>query len=181
MDLVQQKKRLRREMKEIMGFITRKSERSEDLLRAVLESMILQNVQSVSIFITLDDEVDTLPIVQYCWDNKITVTVPEFIERANEGFKLREWKRNDHLYETQYGIFHPKNGKTVPLSKVDLAFVPGMAFSSNGNRLGRGKGFYDRMLSEFTGKTVGLCFREQIKEAIPVGDRDIKVDAVISC
>jgi 5-formyltetrahydrofolate cyclo-ligase len=181
MDLVQQKKRLRKEMKEIMSFIVNKTERSEELLMTLIQKDVLKSVKIISIFITLDDEVDTLPIVQHCWENGITVTVPEFQHATPDGYVLRQWKKNDHLYETQYGIFHPKNSKVFPLEKIDLIFVPGMAFSKDGLRLGRGKGFYDRMLSMFEGKTVGLCFKEQIKEKIPSDQRDVVIQEVLSC
>jgi len=181
MDLVSKKKRLRQEMKQIMGFIVNKSERSQHLLEVLLERDLLQGVKSISIFITLEDEVDTLSIVEHCWKNKIVVTVPEFVETNKNGFVLRQWGKSDHLFETQYGIFHPRNSKIIALDKVDLIFVPGMAFSKDGKRLGRGKGFYDRMLKLFDGKTIGLCFKEQIKAEIPVGDHDVKVDEVITC
>jgi len=181
MDVTQQKKRLRKEMKEIMSFITHKTERSEEMLKVLLEKKIFQNVQMVSIFITLDDEIDTMPIVEYCWEHGITVTVPEFQPPDRHEFVLRDWKKDDHLYETHYGIFHPKNSQTHSLSDIDLIFVPGMAFSKEGRRLGRGKGFYDRLLALFEGKSIGLCFKEQIKEKIPCGERDMRVSEVIAC
>ncbi|MGE3278350.1 MAG: 5-formyltetrahydrofolate cyclo-ligase [Candidatus Altimarinota bacterium] len=181
MELVQQKKRLRQEMKEIMGFVTDTSERSVQLLENVLKAKLLKKGQLVSVFVPMEDEVDTIPLVEYCWENGISVSVPEFQSQRQDPFILRNWERSDHLYETQYGIFHPRNSKTFTLEEVDLVFVPGMAFTKKGVRLGRGKGFYDHMLSQYDGKKVGLCFQEQIKENIPFDERDVLVDVVIAC
>lgn len=181
MELAHQKRRLRLEMKEIMGFITGRSERSEALLNEILDAQILNKVSLVVVFIPMENEVDTLPLVEYCWNNNITVTVPEIIQNHHERFVLRQWKRKNHLFESKYGIFHPQNSQVYELSKADVVFVPGLAFSSKGDRLGRGMGFYDRMLSSYQGKKIGLCFQEQIKESIPSDGRDVILDQVITC
>lgn len=58
--------------------------------------------------------------------------------------------------------------------------VPGRAFDLNGNRLGRGKGFYDRYLTNFTGRIVGICFEEQIIEAVPTESFDQRVELILT-
>ena len=63
---------------------------------------------------------------------------------------------------------------------VDVAVVPGMAFDSRCNRLGRGKGYYDRMLPKLSNAyKIGMCFDFQKLPGIPADDHDIKVDEVI--
>ncbi len=65
-------------------------------------------------------------------------------------------------------------------SAVDLAVVPGMAFDKSGNRLGRGKGYYDRLLPLIGYKyKIGICFPFQFLDSIPVEPTDIPVDEVI--
>jgi 5-formyltetrahydrofolate cyclo-ligase len=77
------------------------------------------------------------------------------------------------------GIREPV-GEASP-GRLDLIVVPGLAFTANGNRLGRGGGFYDRFLSTIPGPTVkvGVCFAFQLLLEIPVESHDIKVDAVV--
>jgi 5-formyltetrahydrofolate cyclo-ligase len=64
--------------------------------------------------------------------------------------------------------------------KIDLVIVPGMAFDSKGNRLGRGGGFYDRLLPTLSCPKVGVCRNHQFVEEVPVQSWDQKVDIVVT-
>ncbi len=68
----------------------------------------------------------------------------------------------------------------IPLSEIDLLVVPALAFDRAGNRLGRGGGFFDRVLEKFTGVSVGLAFDFQMLEKIPTEDFDQKVNLVLT-
>ena len=153
-----------------------------EILEQLKKSKLLQNVQFVSVFISLPDEVETQAIVEYCWENDIIVGVPE-LHHTGEGQKIdiRQWNEHDELMEVHHGIKHPRSGKLYTLKDVELVFVPGLAFSEDGQRLGRGMGFYDRLITQCEGKTIGLCFKEQIQSEIPLEDHDQKVDQVLTC
>ena len=77
------------------------------------------------------------------------------------------------------GIREPVRG-AIP-ERLDLIVIPGLAFTADGNRLGRGAGFYDRFLSTIPGYTVkvGVCFAFQVLLEIPVECHDVKVDALV--
>ena len=83
-----------------------------------------------------------------------------------------------------YGIIEPDPGSwdRASLSEVDLALIPGLAFDSKGGRLGRGKGFYDRLLGhpEFRGIKAGLAWDWQIVAEVPCGCDDIPMDLVVT-
>lgn len=64
-------------------------------------------------------------------------------------------------------------------AKIDLAIIPGMAFTPQGDRLGRGKGYYDRLLPQLTCPLIGLAFPFQMVDSIPTEDHDVKMDEVI--
>lgn len=88
------------------------------------------------------------------------------------------WEKNG------YGIFEPplEGSKPYPISQMDVIFVPGVAFSEDGKRIGRGKGFYDRLLSEAPqALKIVLAFDFQIvKEEIPQQPHDQKVDWILT-
>jgi 5-formyltetrahydrofolate cyclo-ligase len=68
----------------------------------------------------------------------------------------------------------------VPPNRLDFAIVPGVAFTLEGRRVGRGKGHYDRLLSSVGGVKCGVAFDEQIVEAIPVEPHDVRMDWIVT-
>ncbi len=74
------------------------------------------------------------------------------------------------------------SSRWLEIGDVDLVLVPGLAFDPNGNRLGRGKGYYDRLLSQSSSRTalVALAFEEQILERLPVEPHDVKMDYIVT-
>ncbi|HEY1489955.1 MAG TPA: 5-formyltetrahydrofolate cyclo-ligase [Verrucomicrobiae bacterium] len=68
----------------------------------------------------------------------------------------------------------------IPLNKFDLVLVPGMAFDLHGNRLGRGRGFYDRILAEASGIKCGVAYDIQLQESIPTEPHDAGVDFIFT-
>jgi 5-formyltetrahydrofolate cyclo-ligase len=82
--------------------------------------------------------------------------------------------------ESFFGILEPKTGKLVDPAEIDFAIIPGVAFDKKGNRLGRGKGFYDRTLHKLTRAIkVGIAYEFQLIDSVPVSEHDIPVDKVI--
>ncbi len=67
-----------------------------------------------------------------------------------------------------------------PVVIPDVIILPGLAFSKSGERLGRGKGFYDKYLSNFSGVKVGVCFSDQLEEEIPTESHDIVLDYIVT-
>ncbi len=90
-----------------------------------------------------------------------------------------------------YGILEPKkiSGRLMKRSRVELMLIPGIAFDARGNRLGRGKGYYDRFLKSWAGKakTVGVALAEQVMPRVPAGKNDFPLQylvhpaGIISC
>ncbi|MBI1769462.1 MAG: 5-formyltetrahydrofolate cyclo-ligase [Bacteroidetes bacterium] len=86
------------------------------------------------------------------------------------------------LGKNQWGILEPISGEKTPTDKIDLVIVPLLAFDKNSNRVGYGKGFYDRFLKEcrMDCKKIGLSFFEPIDELIQVDQYDIPLDVIIT-
>jgi 5-formyltetrahydrofolate cyclo-ligase len=68
----------------------------------------------------------------------------------------------------------------VPLNQLDFLLVPGVAFDRSGRRLGRGKGFYDRLLAGVTGMKCGVAWDEQIVHELPAEPHDIAMDLMLT-
>ena len=175
------KAQLRQQLKKVLKVISGRKLRSENLVDVVIDEGLLDDVLFVSVFSSLPDEVDTLPLVQECWKRGIKVCVPIFDRMMKDKpDTLREWVFDASLTETHYGVQMPEFGPTHKIQEMDLILVPGMGFTEEGHRIGRGKGFYDRFLSGFTGKKVGIAFKEQLLEKLPVEGHDIILDQVIT-
>ena len=78
----------------------------------------------------------------------------------------------------EFGVLLPTPPADAPETKPHIVLVPGLAFTRTGDRLGRGKGFYDRYLANYPGIKIGLAFREQLLEDIPTEAHDVPMDLV---
>ena len=88
---------------------------------------------------------------------------------------------SEGLKEGYFGIMEPIAATPVAPSEIDVMVVPGVIFTREGARCGRGKGFYDRYLANegFRAYTIGVCYPCQIVEELPTEEHDRKVDKVI--
>lgn len=83
----------------------------------------------------------------------------------------------------ELGAFHieePSGNDTIDVDNIELIIVPAVAYDRRGNRLGRGKGFYDRLLQESKATKIGVAYEFQIYDELPVEPHDVPVDLVIT-
>ncbi len=78
------------------------------------------------------------------------------------------------------GFLEPKNGEVIKTSDIRGFIVPGIAFDLNGNRLGRGQGYYDRTLKNFKGFVYGVCFHTALKDQVPTEEHDLKCHLIMT-
>lgn len=112
-------------------------------------------------------------------DKEIVVSKSDFDTRQMTHFLLTE---NTRLKPNEYGIPEPVNGLKVPVEMIDVVFVPLLAFDVLGNRVGYGKGFYDKFLAGCKPGTVkiGLSFFEAVDAVHDVFESDIKLDYCVT-
>ena len=79
-----------------------------------------------------------------------------------------------------YGIDTPVSGDTLPPGELDLALIPGIAFDRNGNRLGFGKGYFDRFLARCRCPFIGLAYELQLVDAIEARPHDVPMDRIVT-
>lgn len=126
----------------------------------------------------LRDEVQIEPLIER-WVNLKKILLP-VIEGSSLKLKLYEG-RETMVTNSLYGIKEPTGNFFANLHQIDLALVPGVAFDPEGYRVGRGKGYYDRLLPRLTNAIkVGVCFNFQVFEKVPRELHDQKLDLLVT-
>jgi len=112
-------------------------------------------------------------------DKEIVVSKSDFKTRNMTHFLLTD---NTKIKKNSYNIPEPVDGIEVPVTKIEVAFVPLLAFDTNGNRVGYGKGFYDVFLSRCKPETIkiGLSFFEAEVVVTDVFENDVKLDYCVT-
>lgn len=126
-------------------------------------------------------EVDTEFILQILHgkDKEVVVSKSDFDTREMSHFLLTD---NTKFQKNEYNIFEPTNGLTVPNEMIDVVFIPLLAYDTNGNRVGYGKGFYDMFLSKCKPEVVkiGVSFFEPEDSIDEVLETDIRLDYCVT-
>lgn len=130
------------------------------------------------IYLSHSHEADTTPIVLQAWQDRKKVVAPQVSWESRQMIPLEIRNLDDDVASNvQLGVREPVHGLPVPIELIDLVIVPGLGFDPFGNRLGRGRGFYDRFLGkpEFRGVACGFALEDQVVGSIPAGPLDQKV------
>jgi len=151
---------------------------SNDFDQRVLD--ICADKKVVFIFISKDDEVETHSIIAELLSQGKIVVVP-VVETKSNTMKIYHLMEFENLTTGAYGIYEPKEKIIFPKEDIDIFLVPGVMFDKEGNRKGRGKGYFDRFLADVKGKKpiVGLCYGSQMVEKLETNSWDIPVDYCI--
>jgi 5-formyltetrahydrofolate cyclo-ligase len=136
----------------------------------------------IMLYLSSPTEVDTSPLALRGWQTGKTICVPRVFMHDKRMLPLEITSLTSGVTTSNLGIREPIGGKPVPVQFIDLVIVPGLGFSKNGYRIGRGMGFYDRFLAlpEFLGVSCGLAFSEQVVEQIPVLDHDMPLSMLVT-
>ncbi len=141
-----------------------------------------RQTEVLMVYLSQTEEVDTTPIVLQAWKDGKTVAAPQVSWESRQMVPHEIKNLDEDIARNQFGLREPAGGLPIPIELIDLVIVPGLAFDPVGNRLGRGRGFYDRFLAkpDFKGRSCGLAFEVQIVGAIPAGEHDQKVDLLVT-
>jgi len=135
----------------------------------------------VFLYVWLPDEVETTPLLAAVLDSGKHLVLPR-IQTETHTMDLVYVDDLSCLSAGFNGIKEPQDGTLAGLKDIDLAIVPGRAFTESGHRLGRGGGFYDEFLKneDFRGISLALAFEVQLKDTIPMDPQDQRVDTIIT-
>jgi len=135
--------------------------------------------QTILLYSALPDEVQTQSLIDELVRQGKNVLLPKVVNET--GMELRRYTSANDFFKGTFNIMEPSGECFTDYATIDVAIIPGMAFDSEGHRLGRGKGYYDRFLTLLTPKTykIGLCFPWQQVDKVPTDKNDISMDDVI--
>ncbi|HTD66253.1 MAG TPA: 5-formyltetrahydrofolate cyclo-ligase [Candidatus Limnocylindria bacterium] len=151
---------------------------SEQLCAVLAEQPIWRSATSVLLFAPLADEPDITPLLEE--KSPGIIGFPRFNPKTGS-YEACSIRTHAELVSGRFGVLEPGAGcPVVSLNQLDLALVPGVAFDLAGRRLGRGKGFYDRLLAEVRGHKCGVAFDAQIVSAVPEEPHDMRVDSILT-
>jgi 5-formyltetrahydrofolate cyclo-ligase len=136
------------------------------------------------LYIDGDNEVRTKSILKRAYDFNKIVVLPAFDPERLKVAILKVDHPDKDLVPGPRGVLEPNPArcKPVPLQKIDIAIIPGLAFDEKGARIGSGHGYYDRFIPDLpaTTRKVALAFEEQIIPQVPTESHDKHVDIIIT-
>ncbi|MEI9865632.1 MAG: 5-formyltetrahydrofolate cyclo-ligase [Limisphaerales bacterium] len=141
----------------------------------------MPSARTILFFAPLPDELDIWPVLELSMALGTTCALPFFdVQKGIYGARVLDKLATD-IVTGKFGVREPAAScAEISLDKFNLVLVPGMAFDLNGNRLGRGQGFYDRLLEKVGGIKCGLAYDFQLLETIPTEPHDVRVDFVFT-
>lgn len=188
------KKVLRRELKKRIAAMTSETkERESRIISEKLKSLEEYKLsQRISIYLHMPSEVNTCFILQDIFKAKKECFIPRYVGPVMDMLKLHSMEDLKTLPLTSWNILQPADDDTdreeaLDLGGLDLVLLPGLGFSKDGSRLGRGKGYYDSYVKKCIEKSnrkpylIGLAFSTQMCDDIPVSSHDVRLDRVLTC
>lgn len=150
---------------------------SSQILKHLEQTEEFQSASHIALYHAISGEVQTQEFIEK-WYKKKHILLPLV---DGQDLQLILYEGPDSVQIGAYGILEPKaDGARIPSNDIDLIIVPGVAFDKEKNRMGRGKGFYDRLLSSLNIPKIGLAFEFQIVPTVPVAEYDKKMDFIIT-
>ena len=172
------KKLLRKSLVDIRKDILDKDRKSQIIVNKIIKKDYYLNAKVIAFYKSLKDEVNIDYLINYALNCGKTVLLPRVIGNDLVFLKID----NDTKYEKSiFNVLEPIYDKEkVYNDTIDLIIVPGVGFDINNNRIGYGKGYYDKFLFNKDIYKIGVCFHEQLINNITIDDNDIKMDMIIT-
>jgi 5-formyltetrahydrofolate cyclo-ligase len=178
------KRVLRQEVRQKLSAISalELQQRSAAACRRTAEQPEYRRAEVIMLFLSMTHEADTTQLALQAWGDGKRVLAPRVSWDQRRMLPIEIHSLASGVEDGYMGIREPVEGLPVPVSDIDLVVVPGLAFDEQGNRLGRGRGFYDRFLShpDFRGTSCGLALEDQVLASLPIGPSDVCVDMLVT-
>lgn len=176
--MTKSKSDIRRAAKRAVKALTaqQKADKSTLILSRIASSESIKSAKTVALYASLSDEVQSFELIELLSQTK-RVVLPRV---AGDDMDFYPYTPSS-LKVGAFGIEEPQGSEPISPDEIDVIVVPGVAFTTDGKRCGRGKGYYDKYLSRsgFRAIKIGVCYAEQLAEDIPNEPHDIVMDYMI--
>ena len=145
----------------------------------VIGSAEWQQAQTVLLYAAMPDEISLHLLIDDAIGSGKDIIFPVV---HGDTLLLRKYDPQHFEKQGKYQIEEPTEAceELTDLSKIDLAIIPGRAFSKKGHRMGRGKGYYDKLLPEMKCPKWGVCFTCQLQRMVPCDEWDVRMNKVVT-
>ena len=169
-----EKAELRKRMRMVRDMVDDHLMRSVQLWAGVAELEEYRRASSVMAFVGFNGEPDTDPLFA-----RLSVEGKRLLLPRVEPSGIVAVDGDSPMAVSKFGVSEP-TGPPVGLGEIDFVIVPGLAFTTAGDRLGYGQGYYDRFLPTVAAPSIGVCFTEQLVDEMPLAAHDVRVGMVVS-
>jgi len=146
--------------------------------RLILKSTVWQRASQVMLYVPMRGELNVNSLTENGLKDGKLIALPRFSVTKN-AYEACGIDNLSDLVPGKFGVLEPPpDCQTMDTKQLDLAIVPGVAFAGLGGRLGRGGGFFDRLLTDIPAKKCGVCFEQQVYPDVPVERHDVKMDMI---
>lgn len=179
------KKELRQQLRDLLANLPPQEhhEWSINACARMAETREYRQAEIIMVFLSLPTEIDTTPLVMRAWRDRKRILAPKvsWEQRRMMPIEVRSLS-DDEVKESVLGIREPVEGAPFPIANIDLVLVPGLGYDEHGNRIGRGRGFYDQFLAhrDWNGIACGFAFEKQILPKVPTDERDMQIDMLVT-
>lgn len=177
----EEKKAFRQEIKNRWKALeeTYLQEASKTICDAIRQLPEYQQAKTVFCFVSMERELNTSTLLDAILADGKTLVVPRVLAMGK--MVLHPITSLDTLKKSRFGIPEPaEDTPTVSPQDVDFTVVPCLSATLAGARLGRGGGFYDRFLADYTGNTALVCFHQLLSESVPMDSWDVPLPVVVT-
>ena len=149
---------------------------------AILKSQpVWEAARAVLLFVPPRDEPEISPLISDALAARKIVALPRHVPDTGHYAACRILNPGADFVPGRFGILEPKSDCPIfPLNELDFALIPGIGFALDGGRLGRGRGYFDRLLAAVPGFKCGVAFDCQIASDLPMEPHDIRLDCILT-
>ena len=130
----------------------------------------------IGCYVSMKDEAETTEIIQYCFKHQKIIAVPKVAGRTLVFYRIYSF---DDLEPGCFGVMEPRTNEIIPVSDIEVMFVPLSSYDDHYHRTGYGRGYYDSVLKDSM-KNIGLAYTEQKMDSVETDVWDIELDDIIS-
>ena len=169
------KKELRKEIIYLRDNLEDRYNKSMIIKNKIMNLDIYKNSKVIALYSSMKSEVDTKELIKESLELGKRVLLPRIL---NKNKMIFIEINNDTNYERNtFGVLEPIG---IEEKNIDLMIIPGVAFDKDNNRLGYGRGYYDKYLAKHDIYKIGICYHEQLIDKLDIEEHDIKMNSVIT-